>query len=294
VVLAARRDEVDRLNTQCQQLLATRGRLGPDRLRIEDREVAVGDRVVCGRNALGQLGVANGTRGTVTALDPAARTLTLRLDGKQAREVTLPRWYLDGRQPTERNRRVDLAYATTGHRAQGLTKWRALVRVTGSEDGNWFTVQLSRAKEDTRLYAVVGPEPQGAAELDLPARDSGDACEQLARGLSRPGGETLALDTSSTLDLHGLSTRELRAERNRLHGLLAPAPRDRARELERATARREQAEGALAAARAQQPGGRQPHHTLLRWRNRGDRPAVQAGAVAVAEQQADRAVDREQ
>jgi hypothetical protein len=25
----------------------------------------------------------------------------------------------------ERNRRVDLAYATTGHRAQGLTRWRA-------------------------------------------------------------------------------------------------------------------------------------------------------------------------
>jgi ATP-dependent exoDNAse (exonuclease V) alpha subunit len=49
VVLAARRDEVDRLNTACQQLLATRGRLGPDRLRVEDREVAVGDRVVCGK-----------------------------------------------------------------------------------------------------------------------------------------------------------------------------------------------------------------------------------------------------
>jgi conjugative relaxase-like TrwC/TraI family protein len=292
VVLAARRDEVDRLNTQCQQLLATRGRLGPDRLKVEDREVAVGDRVVCGRNALGQLGVANGTRGLVTALDPAARTLTIRTDGLQGREVTLPRWYLDGRQPNERNRRVDLAYATTGHRAQGLTKWRALVRVTGTEDGNWFTVQLSRAKEDTRLYAVVGPEPQGAAELDLPARDPGDACEQLARGLSRPGGETLAIDTHSSLDVGRLSTGELRAERDRLRGLLAQAPRDRGRELERATARREQAEQALAAAR-QPLADRQPPH-MLRWGRGGERAATQAGAAAVAEQQANRAVDREQ
>jgi hypothetical protein len=293
VVLAARRDEVDRLNIACQQVMATNGRLGPDRLRIEDREVAVGDRVVCGKNALGQLGVANGTRGVVTALDQQARTLTLRVDGKHEREVTLPRWYVDGRQPNERNRRVDLAYATSGHRAQGLTKWRALVRVTGAEDGNWFTVQLSRAKEDTRLYAVVGPEPQGAAELDLPARDPGDACEQLARALSRPGGETLAIDTISSLDVGRLSTRELRAERDQLRAELAQAPRDRTRELYRATARREQAEQALAAASLPQPADRQPHQHMLRWRNRGDRAAVQAGAAVVATQQANRALDQE-
>jgi conjugative relaxase-like TrwC/TraI family protein len=116
IVLAGRRAEVDRLNTACQQLLHHRGRLGPDRLQVEDLQLAVGDRVVCGRNAIGQLGVANGTRGTVTALDPESRTLTIRLDGKDPKEVVLPGWYLDGRQRAERNRRVDLAYATTGHR----------------------------------------------------------------------------------------------------------------------------------------------------------------------------------
>jgi hypothetical protein len=283
---------VDRLNTACQQVLVSNGRLGPERLKVEDREVAVGDRVVCGKNALGQLGVANGTRGLVTAFDQQDRTLTIRIDSPEGREVTLPRWYVDGRTRDERNRRVDLAYATTGHRAQGLTRWRALVRVTGAEDGNWFTVQLSRAKEDTRLYAVVGPEPQGAAELDLPERDPGDGCEQLARALSRPGGETLAIDTTSTLDLRGLSTGELRAERDRLRGLLAQAPRDRGRELERATARREQAEAALAAAR-QQPAGRQATH-MLRWGRGGERAATAAGTAAVAEQQANRATDREQ
>jgi conjugative relaxase-like TrwC/TraI family protein len=168
VLLAYRRTEVDRLNTACQQLLATRGRLGSDRLQVEDLQLAVGDRVVCGRNAIAQLGVANGTRGTVTALDRDARALTIQVDGKEPREVILPAWYLDGRQRGERNRRVDLAYATTGHRAQGLTRWRALVRLTGQEDVNWLYVQLSRARHDTRLYAVVGPEPQGPAELDLP------------------------------------------------------------------------------------------------------------------------------
>ena len=113
-MLAGRRAEVDRLNVACQQVLDARGRLGPERLQIEDLQLAVGDRVVCGRNAISRLGVANGTRGTITALDPDARTLTIRLEGKDRRELTLPGWYLDGRQRGERNRRIDLAYATTG------------------------------------------------------------------------------------------------------------------------------------------------------------------------------------
>jgi hypothetical protein len=288
VVLAARRDEVDRLNSYCRQVLAKHGRLGTERLRVEDREVAVGDRVVCGHNALDRLGIANGSRGLVTALDPKARTLSLRLDGSE-REVTLPRWYLDGRSSQERNRRVDLAYATTGHRAQGLTKWRALVRVTGAEDVNWFNVQLSRARQDTRLYAVVGPEPHDAAgELDLPEIERGDAFSQVSRALNKDGSQRLALDTTSTPDARRLSTRELRAERDRLAGRLAGAPRDRARELGRATERREQAEAELTAVRREQPA------TMLRLGRGQQRAGVQAGAAAVAAQQADRAIQREQ
>jgi conjugative relaxase-like TrwC/TraI family protein len=225
VVLAARRAEVDRLNTACQELLAAQGRLGPQRLQVEDQKLAVGDRVVCGHNAIGELGVANGSRGTITALDPHTRTLTLCLDGTDSREVTLPRSYLDGRSRGERNRRVDLAYATTGHRAQGLTRGRALVRLTGSEDVNWLYVQLSRARQDTRLYAVVGPEPQGGGELDLPDREQPDGYLQLAQALSRAGGQRLAIDTPSSPDLQRLSTAELRVERDRLRRQLDQAPR---------------------------------------------------------------------
>jgi hypothetical protein len=63
-VLAGRRTEVDRLNTACQELLAARGRLGAERLQVEDRQLAVGDRVVCGHNAIAELRVANGSRGS--------------------------------------------------------------------------------------------------------------------------------------------------------------------------------------------------------------------------------------
>jgi conjugative relaxase-like TrwC/TraI family protein len=290
IVLAARRAEVDRLNTACQELLAARGRLGGERLQVEDRQLAIGDRVVCGHNAIAELGVANGTRGTITALDPQARTLTLRLDGTDGREITLPRSYLDGRGRQERNRRVDLAYATTGHRAQGLTRGRALVRLTGSEDVNWLYVQLSRARQDTRLYAVVGPEPHDAGELDLPDHEQPDAYLQLAQALSRPCDQTLAIDTPHSPDLQRLSTAELRAERDRLRHQLDQAPRDRRRELARATVYRQHAEQALAG--HQQPTDRQPAG-MLRWLRRGEEPAHIPGGLAVATQQVNRAHDQE-
>ena len=291
IVLAARRAGVDRLNTACQELLAARGRLGADRLQVEDRQLAVGDRVVCGHNAIAELGVANGSRGTITALDPQARTLTIRLDGPDFQEVNLLRSYLDGRGRGERNRRVDLAYATTGHRAQGLTRGRALVQLTGTEDVNWLYVQLSRARQNTRLYAVVGPEPQGSGELDLPDREQPDGYLQLAQALSRAGGQTLAIDTPSSPDLQRLSTAELRAERDRLQRQLDQAPRDCSRELARAMTHRQQAEQVLA---AQQPTGWRPPAGMLRWlRRSNDQPAQMRGALAVTTQQVDRAHDRE-
>jgi hypothetical protein len=291
IVLAARRAEVDRLNSACQELLAAQGRLGHQRLQVEDRQLAVGDKVVCGHNDIAEVGVANGSRGTISTLDPQERILTIRLDSNNGQEITLPRSYLDGRGRGERNRRVDLAYATTGHRAQGLTRGRALVRLTGTEDVNWLYVQLSRARHDTRLYAVVGPEPQGAGELDLPDREQPDGYLQLAQALSRAGGQTLAIDTPSSLDLGRLSTAELRAERDRLRRQLDHAPRDRGRELARATAHRQQAEQALAV--HHQPADRSSTG-MLRWLGRGgDPPNHIPGGLTVATQQANRAHDRE-
>ncbi len=288
VILAYRRDEVDRLNTTCQQVMNLNGRLGAEALDVGDREVHVGDRVVCGRNDLRGLGVANGTRGTVTGLNVEDHTLTLRTE--QGRQVTLSADYLDGPVPPGR-RVIDLAYATTGHKAQGLTRWRALVRITGQEDANWLYVQLSRAKEDTRLHTIVTPEPHpGAGELDLPDREPPDAYQQLAAALARPGGQALAIDTPGALDVRATPTGELRAERDRLRGQLDQAPPDRARLLKRATQRRHQAEQQLAAVDAKHPGGgvRGLFH-----RRRDAGQEQDPGARALAVQQAERAAQAE-
>jgi conjugative relaxase-like TrwC/TraI family protein len=114
-MIAFTRAETTRLNTAARQLMAQAGRLGPDALQVGEQEFRVGDQVVCGRNARARLGVVNGTRGQVTALDPARRTLTVRTDEGLA--VTLPGWYVAG-QGFQRPW-VDHGYAITGHKTQG-------------------------------------------------------------------------------------------------------------------------------------------------------------------------------
>jgi conjugative relaxase-like TrwC/TraI family protein len=70
IVLAARRAEVDRLNTACQEVLAACGRLGGERLQVEDRQLAVGDRVVCGHNAIAESGWPTAAAAPLSPLTP--------------------------------------------------------------------------------------------------------------------------------------------------------------------------------------------------------------------------------
>jgi len=305
VILARLRSEVDQFNTACQQLRQQAGHLGAERLQVGDRSFAVGDLVVCGKNALQQLGVANATRGRIIALDPQQRSMTLQLE--DGTTVHLPRSYLDERpswwlRGNPDRRTLDLAYATTGHKAQGLTRERALVRVTGGEDANWLRVQASRARQETRLYAVVTPEAR-TIELDVPDGPAHTVESQLAAGLRRDGTQHLATDTPSRLDLQQMSTRELRAERTRLAKLLRDAPPDRSRQLAHTTRLREQAEQELAEAiaiaeatrrRLAELGGGAGR--LLRRREltqAHEQLALADTSAKLARQQADRAADRE-
>jgi ATP-dependent exoDNAse (exonuclease V) alpha subunit len=219
VILAHHRDDVGRFNLACQQMRTNAGELDPDpeaRLKVADRSFAVGDRVVCGKNALKRLGVANGTRGTVVALDREARSLTIQVGdnadakGRGAAEgetVTLPASYLDGKGRPGAPRRVDLAYATTGHKSQGLTKWTSLPFVSGREDAQWLYVVLSRAKHLTRIYTVTGPEERPAELQEVPdTRRAVDGYERLAAAMGRDRAEHLASDARRLVDLRAMPT----------------------------------------------------------------------------------------
>jgi len=162
------------------------------------------------------------------------------------------------------------------------------VRITGQEDANWLYVQLSRAREDTRLHTIVTPEPH-AGEVDLPDRQPLDAYAQLAAALARPGGQALAIDTPSELDVRATPTAQLRGQRDRLQAELDQAPPDRTRLLERAAERRQQAEQQLAANDAKHP--RVDGRSLFGRRRDAERPDPAARALAL--RQAERAAKAE-
>jgi hypothetical protein len=226
VIYAHRRAQVDQLNAVCQRLRAEAGQLGPERLTVGDRSFAVGDVVVLGANARGRLGVVNGTTAVIVDLDLRGRAMTVRtLEEEPPETVRLPGWYLDAQVRPGQSRRVDLAYARTDMRSQGRTEQRALLALDGAEDMQGGYVQLTRSKQRTDLYLTVGPEPLGPdEERPHPAREGRAPEELLARVLTRDGSKTLASDAPHLLDVRRLSTRQLRAERDRHAQLRAACP----------------------------------------------------------------------
>jgi hypothetical protein len=301
VIYAHRRGQVDQLNAVCQRLRAEAGQLGPERLTVGDRTFAVGDLVVLGANARDRLGVVNGTTAIITNLDLQGRAMTIRtLEDDPPRTVRLPGWYLDAQVRPGQSRRVDLAYARTDMRSQGRTERRALLAVDGAEDMQGGYVQLTRSKERTDLYLTVGPEPLGPDdERPHPTREALAPEELLAQVLSRDGSKTLASDTPDVPDVRRLSTRALRAERDRLAELRVECPPDRSRELGLAAQRAADAEQARLQARkdqqeaAEEVGALQGR--LLRRRDlRGarDRLALAEHALRTTTGQADQAAER--
>jgi ATP-dependent exoDNAse (exonuclease V) alpha subunit len=69
VMLAGRRSQVNALNRLARQCLRQAGHLGTEEVIAGGRAFALGDDVIAGRNDY-RLGLLNGTRATVTAVDP--------------------------------------------------------------------------------------------------------------------------------------------------------------------------------------------------------------------------------
>ena len=156
VMLAARRSDVDDLNARARARMAAAGRLTGLALQAAGgRQFQVGDAVVALRNDR-RLGLLNGTRGRVFAVDANRRAVTIAPE-TGARAVTVPARYLDAGH-------LDHAYAITGHKAQGQTVDRAWVLATPETSREWGYVAMSRARLSTRLYVL---ETDSGAATDV-------------------------------------------------------------------------------------------------------------------------------
>jgi hypothetical protein len=161
-------------------------------------------------------------------------------------------------------------------------------------------VQLTRSTQRTDLYLTVGPEPLGPDdERPHPSREAQAPEELLARVLTRDGSKTLASDTPNLPDVRRLSTRQLRAERDRLAQLRAACPPDRSRELRLATVGAAEAEQARQQARTgHQAAAEQVAVLEGSWRHRRDlgaareRLVLAEHALRTTTGQADQAAER--
>lgn len=145
LMLANRRVDVADLNQRAREHLRAAGQLGPDALQTEERNFAVGDRVIATKNDRAW-NVHNGQAGQ---LERADRTgVLIRLDDGD--QLLLPARYAH-------EGHLDHGYALTAHRAQGATVDRTYVLGSDELYREWGYTALSRHRESTRFYLSGSP-----------------------------------------------------------------------------------------------------------------------------------------
>ncbi len=203
---APRRADVDDLNRRARRYMAKEGRLTGPTLYIGGQPFQAGDLVMTRVNA-SYLGIRNGTKGWVDAVDPKSNTLRMTTDGHQ---VTLDSDYFEkdggGRRPT-----VQHGYAGTIHKTQGKTAELTFVLGDDSVFRELAYSAASRHREASVFYVVAGRDDR--AELHGPDRPP-DPLAEFARALAASRAKTLAVDAGGDhADLAAMSLRQLYAER---------------------------------------------------------------------------------
>jgi hypothetical protein len=219
-MLARRRSQVAELNTHGRLRVELAGHLTGPVLDIDGVPFQAGDAVMTLRNDR-RIGVRNGNRGIVVAVDPDSHTMRIRLTRG---DIDLPARYVDAGHLAH-------AYAMTVNKAHGLTCDRTMTLGDDQIYRELAYEALSRGRLSNQVYI-----PRACFDLDdeLPhARtvDSPDPMELLEQGLRRSHAKQLALDQMATVPLQAWATGDLLAERERVRDVLAQAPPDRSVDL---------------------------------------------------------------
>jgi conjugative relaxase-like TrwC/TraI family protein len=239
-MFAPRRADVEDLNRRARGRLIEAGELSGPEVSFGGRPFQVGDQVIATRNAR-HLGVANGTRGDVVAIDDEAAALTLRTTS--GAEVTLDRPYLEGGHLMH-------GYASTTHKVEGMTVDAGFFLGNASLYREMAYTAMSRGRLENRFYLVASDH----IDIDhggvvAPTRD--ELLAEVTRALHRSGAEDLAVDTAGELGLAAKPMAELYADREAIANRLAAAPRSPERELsDLASVRRRLEEGLAHAERS--------------------------------------------
>lgn len=153
VLIAETRDDVSALNQRARADLILDGTLKPGReVDLNDGTIAgVGDTIITRRNdrrlRSGKTWVRNGDTWTITGIRDDG-SITIRKTGRRfGGSIVLPAAYVADH--------VDLGYAVTAHRAQGVTVDTAHVLVEPTTTRENFYVAMTRGKHSNRAYVIL-------------------------------------------------------------------------------------------------------------------------------------------
>jgi ATP-dependent exoDNAse (exonuclease V) alpha subunit len=181
LMLASRRADVDTLNQLARTRLVESGVVQRGGLLVNGREFAVGDRILALSNRR-QLGLANGDRGSVTAM--SGDGLVVSLD--RGPTVVLAGSYL-------RAGHLAYSYATTIHKAQGMTCDQTLVLANQALFREAGYTALSRGRRENRLYVIAPDLPDVDLNFGIHGERS-NPLELLVSTLKRSRAQHLAIE----------------------------------------------------------------------------------------------------
>ncbi|MGD9750934.1 MAG: MobF family relaxase [Acidimicrobiia bacterium] len=247
-VLAATNDTVQRLNHLAQQHRIDTGELDPNGPAAHTEagyRLLVGDEIATRRNDR-QLRTDSGEmvrNRDLWRIDRIDRDGGILASGRSG-SVRIPADYVQGH--------VELAYAQTGHAAQGRTVDHALLVVDGTVDNRGVYVPLTRGRHANHAYVALEPDDRRTARdvlaeainrdwADIPAAVYRQQLEQLA-----PSGRQPAAVSPQPLEAADL--RLLAGEVARIEALAVPFwQRELQRDLNHAANQRVQHQQAVAA-----------------------------------------------
>ena len=155
VTLAPTRHEVAELNEAACNRLRNDGHLGADLIAIDNTTFAVGDRVLGLRNDY-RAGILNGTEAHVVERTDDG---SLRLHTTEGEALTVSSSYLEDGHLTH-------GYASTVHKAQGVTVDHAFLLGSDAAYQELGYVGLTRGRQANRFYTVVSRDEFGEERDD--------------------------------------------------------------------------------------------------------------------------------
>ncbi len=172
-----------RTKLQDQKIVEQKGVEFDNGLRTID--IAKGDRVIFTRNDY-NLDVRNGQRGMVNQVSIKGDVIDVVLDNGQTKEINVQRY-----------NHLEYGWATTTHKAQGMTVDRAFVYGFANESmasQQATYVQISRAREETKLYIVAGE--RGVEREGMSVKMDAQHREETLKQMKKSWSHNAAKDTT--------------------------------------------------------------------------------------------------